>query len=105
MFINVFERVQFVHELKENSDIAGDRLYIFLKENKKDNKVYYEYLGSMLSTLEDESSSFFQAFLPIATHYVVPPDESLSAAALKLKEQLDENDRSLVFEGQEDIAI
>jgi len=101
--IEIFGRIQFVHELKEDIDIAGDRLYIFLKEARKDGKVCYEYMGSMLSTLEDTSASFFQAFLPIATHYTVPPDESLSSEALKLKEELDKNDRSLVFEGKEDV--
>ncbi len=103
MMVEIFGRIQYVHELKEDIAIAGDRLYVFLKENRNDGKVYYEYMGSMLSTLEDESSSFFQAFLPIATHYTVPPDETLSAEASQLKEELDKNDRSLVFEGKEEM--
>lgn len=103
MLIEIFGRIQYVHELKEDIDIEGDRLYVFLKENPKDGKVYYEYMGSMLSTLEDKSSDFFQAFLPIATHYTVPPDETLPAEALKLKEELDKNDKSLVFEGKEEV--
>lgn len=103
MMIEIFGRLQFVHELREDIDIAGDRLYVFLKENRRNGKVYYEYMGSMLSTLEDETTSFLQAFLPIATHYTVPPDETLSTEALKIKDELDSNDRSLVFEGKEDV--
>jgi hypothetical protein len=95
--------MQYVHELKEDIDIVGDRLYVFLKENFKDGKVYYEYQGSMLSTLEDKSTEFMKAFLPIATHYAVPSGETLSAEPLKLKEELDKNDRSLVFEGKEEV--
>lgn len=101
--IEIFGRIQHVHELKEDIDIVGDRLYVLLKENVKDGKVYYEYQGSMLSTLKDKSTEFMKAFLPIATHYAVPPDETLSAEALKLKEELDKNDRSLVFEGKEEV--
>lgn len=103
MTIEIFGRIQFVHELNEDIDIAGDRLYVFLKENRKDGKVYYEYQGSMLSTLEDKTADFFRTFLQIATHYTVPPDETLSTEALKLKEELDKNDRSLVFEGKQDV--
>lgn len=103
MMIEMFGRIQYVHELKEDIDIAGDRLYVLLKENRKDGKIYYEYQGSMLSTLEDKSTDFLKSFFPIATHYAVPPDETLSAEALQLKKELDEHDRSLVFEGMEDV--
>src|SRR5947209_2307520 len=103
MLIEIFGRIQYVHKLKEDIDIEGDRLYVFLKENRKDGKVYYEYLGSMMSTLEDKSDNFLQAFLPIATHYALPPDETLSEEALRLKQELDEHDRSLVFEGKEEV--
>ena len=48
-------------------------------------------------------ADFFQAFLPIATHYAVPPDETLPAEKLALKQELDKNDRSLVFEGREEL--
>lgn len=101
--IEIFGRIQHVHELKEDIVIVGNRLYVLLKENVKDEKVYYEYQGSMLSTLEDDSIEFMKAFLPIATYYAMPPDETLSAEALKLKEELDKNDRSLVFEGKEEV--
>lgn len=101
--IEIFGRIQPVYELNENIDILGGRLYVFLKENKKDGKIYYEYLGSMLTNLEDDTPDFMQAFLPIATHYSVPPDETTSGEALQLKAELDKNDRSLVFEGKEDV--
>lgn len=101
--IDIFGRIQYVHELKEDIDIVGDRLYVFLKEIYNDGKVYYEYLGSMISTLEDESSIFFQSFLPVATHYAVPPDETHPADRMQLKQELDSNDRSLVFEGKEEV--
>src|SRR3982750_3056563 len=103
MMVEIFGRIQNVYELKEDIDIVGDRLYVFLKENRKDGKVYYEYQGSMLSTLEDKSNSFFKTFLPIATHYTVPPDQFLPSEDLKLKEELDNNDKSLVFEGKEEV--
>jgi len=103
MMIEIYGRIQYVYELKKNIDIVGDRLYVFLKEKVYDGKVYYEYMGSMLSTLEDESTDFFQPFFAIATHYTVPPDETLSAEAIKLKEELDKNDRSLFFEGKEEV--
>lgn len=103
MMIEIFGRLQYVYELKEDIDILGDRLYVFLKENKKDGKIYYEYQGSMLSTLEDKSNDFFKAFLPIATHYTLPADQSLPAEGLELKEELDDNDRSLVFEGRDEV--
>jgi hypothetical protein len=103
MMVEIFGRLQYVYELKEDIDIQGDRLYIFLKEQKREGKIVYEYLGSMLSNLEDKSADFFQAFLPIATHYTVPPDETVSHEALELKAQLDENDRSLFFEGKEEV--
>ena len=110
MMIEIFGRLQYVHELKEDMDIVGDRLYVLLKENRKDGKVYYEYQGSMLSTLEDKTTDFLKAFFPVATHYSVPPDENTVplneasvAAALKLKEELDKNDRSLIFEGKEEV--
>jgi hypothetical protein len=76
---------------------------VFLRENRRDGKVYYEYMGSMVSTLKDKSADFFKAFLPIATHYAVPPDATIPAETLKLKEELDKNDRSLVFEGKEEV--
>lgn len=101
--IKIFGRIQYVYELNENIDIEGDRLYVFLKENQKDGKVYYEYQGSLLSTLEDKSPDFIKTFLPIATHYAVPPDKSLPGEISQLKEELDKNDRSLTFEGMEGV--
>lgn len=103
MMIEIFGRIQYVHELKEDIDVVGDRLYVLLKENWKDGKVFYEYQGSMLSTLEDRTTDFLKAFFPVASHYAVPPDETPSAEALQLKKELDENDASLVFEGIENI--
>ena len=104
MMIEIFGRLQHVHELKEDIDIVGDRLYVLLKESVRDGKTYYEYQGSMLSNLEDKTTEFLKALLPIATHYAVPPDETLSVEALKLKEELDNNDRSLIFEGKEKLS-
>ena len=101
MMIEIFGRIQDVRELNENIIIEGDRLYVFLKENHRDGKVYYEYQGSMLSTLEDKSTDFIKTFLPIATHYAVPPDEVLPGELPQLKAELDKNDRSLVFVGKE----
>lgn len=102
MMIDIFGRLQYVHELKPDIDIAGDRLYVFLKENRKDGKVYYEYQGSMRSTLEDTSADFLKTFLPAATHYAIPADEALPSDTMQLKEELDKNDRSLMFEGIEE---
>ncbi|MDB5248638.1 MAG: hypothetical protein JWQ40_3032 [Segetibacter sp.] len=101
MMIDIFGRIQYVHELKEDIDIAGRRLYVLLKQKVQDGKIYYEYMGSMLSTLEDNSIDFLRAFLPIATHYALPADETVSDEALQLKEELDKNDRSLIFKGIE----
>ena len=103
MMVEIFGRLQFVQELKEDIDVQGQRLYVFLKEEKRDNKTFYEYLGSMLTNLEDKSPDFYKAFLPIATHYAVPPDETVSPEALELKAQLDQNDRALVFEGKDEV--
>jgi hypothetical protein len=103
MMVEIFGRLQHVHELKEDIDVQGQRLYVFLKEQKHDGKTFYEYLGSMLSNLADRSSDFFKAFLPIATHYTVPPDETVSAEALQLKAELDQNARGLVFEGKDEV--
>lgn len=98
MLIEIFGKIQYVHELNNAIDIEGDRLYVFLKQFSKDGKAYYEYLGSMFSTLEDKTTAFMSAFLGVATHYALPsePGEELE----KLKNQLDENDRGLVFEGK-----
>jgi hypothetical protein len=98
MMIEIFGKVQYVHELSNSIDIAGDRLYVFLKQSTKDGKAYYEYLGSMLSTQEDNSTAFMSAFLDIATHYALPaaPQSEL----LSLKQELDKNDRGLFFEGK-----
>jgi len=103
MMIEIFGRLQYVEELKEDIDIQGQRLYVFLKEKKQDGKTLYEYMGSMMSNLEDKSADFFKAFLPVASHYTVPPDETVSAEALQLKAELDKNDRALVFEGKEQV--
>ena len=96
--IDIFGSVQYVHELNNAIDVVSDRLYVFLKQSTRDGKAYYEYLGSMLSTKEDNSISFMSAFLDIATHYALPalPQSEL----LSLKQKLDNNDRGLVFEGK-----
>ncbi|HSU51169.1 MAG TPA: hypothetical protein VLJ41_11280 [Segetibacter sp.] len=98
MMIDIFGSVQYVHELNNAIDVVSDRLYVFLKQRTRDGKAYYEYLGSMLSTQEDNSISFMSAFLDIATHYALPtfPQSEL----LSLKQKLDNNDRGLVFEGK-----
>ena len=103
MMIEIFGRLQYVHELTDNIPVQGQRLYVFLKEQKQGDKTIYEYLGSMLTNLVDKSPDFYAAFLPIATHYSVPPDETVSAEALELKAELDKNDRGLFFEGKEDV--
>jgi hypothetical protein len=102
MMVDIFGRLQYVHKLKEDIDIEGERLYVFLKEHVKNSKVTYEYMGSMFSTLEDNSADFFRPFLTVATHYCVPPDETLSEEAHQLKEQLDDHDRGLFFDGKEE---
>ena len=104
MMIEIFNRLAHVHELNEDIDILGDRLYVFLKQQYRDGIIYFEYQGSMLSNLNDDNTDFIQAFLAIASHYALPPDETVSGEALKLKEELDKNDRSLVFEGREDLS-
>src|SRR4051794_21511569 len=98
MLVDIFGKVQYVHELNNSIAIEGDRLYVFLKQVAKDGKPYYEYLGSMLSTLEDTTTAFMSAFLDIATHYVLPCEPL--ADLMKLKEELDKNDCRLVFEGK-----
>ena len=98
MMVEIFGKIEYVHELTNSVVIEGDRLYVFLRQNVRDGKPYYEYLGSMLSTLEDKNTSFMSAFLDIATHYALPaaPQSNL----IQLKEQLDNHDRELVFEGK-----
>ena len=98
MMVEIFGNIQYVYELNNAIDIVGDRLYVFLKQNVKDGKAEYEYLGSMLSTMEDRTTAFMSAFLDIATHYALPavPQSEL----LLLKQRLDDNDRGLVFEGK-----
>lgn len=98
MLIDIFGKIEYVHELHNSIAIEGDRLYVFLKQFSKDGKAYYEYLGSMMSTLEDTTTAFMSAFLDIATHYALPsaPLDDL----LNLKKQLDDHDRRLIFEGK-----
>src|SRR5215203_779710 len=98
MLIEIFGKIQYVYELNNSIDIEGDRLYVLLKQFERDGKAYYEYLGSMFSTLEDKSTSFLSAFLDLATHYTLPVGPL--ADLQSLKEQLDKNDRGLVFEGK-----
>ena len=101
--VEIFGRLQHVHELTDNIPVQGQRVYVFLKALPTEGKTMFEYLGSMVTNLEDKSPDFYQAFLPIATHYAVPPDETVAAEGLELKAKLDENDRALVFEGKEDV--
>jgi hypothetical protein len=98
MMIDIFGKIQYVYELNNSIDVARDRLYVFLKQNIKDGKAWYEYLGSMFSTLEDSDISFMSAFLDIATHYAMPaaPKDEL----VELKQKLDSHDRGLQFEGR-----
>ena len=98
MMIEIFGKIQFVYELNNSIDIEGDRLYVFLKQFEKGGKAYYEYLGSMFSTLEDKTTEFMSAFLGVATHYTLLPEPASELA--QLKEELDKNDRGLVFEGK-----
>lgn len=69
MMIEIFGSIQYVYELNNSITVEGDRLYVFLAQFSKDGKAYYEYLGSMLSTLEDTNTSFMSAFPGVATHY------------------------------------
>ncbi len=98
MMVEIFGSIQYVYELNNAVNVVSDRLYVFLKQSTRDGKAYYEYLGSMLSTKEDNSISFMSAFLDIATHYALPslPQTEL----LSLKQELDRNDRGLFFEGK-----
>lgn len=98
MMIEIFGTIQYVYELNNSIDIVADKLYVFLKQTEKDGKAYYEYLGSMLSTKEDTTTSFISAFLGIATHYALPavPESEL----FRLKQELDKNDRGLFFAGK-----
>lgn len=96
--IEIFGKIQYVYELNNSIDIVGGRLYVFLKQNTSEGKAYYEYLGSMFSTLEDTTTAFMSAFLSIATHYALPA--APQAELLQLKQELDANDRGLVFEGK-----
>lgn len=98
MMVEIFGSIQYVYELNNAVNVVSDRLYVFLKQSTRDGKAYYEYLGSMLSTKEDNSISFMSAFLDIATHYALPslPKTEL----LSLKQELDRNDRGLFFEGK-----
>ena len=98
MMIDIFGKIQYVYELNNSIDIAADRLYVFLKQNVRDGKAYYQYLGSLFSTLEDSTTSFMSAFLGVATHYALPV--GLLADLKQLKEELDNNDRGLEFEGK-----
>ena len=98
MMIEIFGKIQYVYELNNSIDIEGDRLYVFLRQYSKEGKAYYEYLGSMFSTLEDTTTSFMSAFLDMATHYALPVGPV--AELRQLKEALDNNDRELVFEGK-----
>ncbi|MCW3109249.1 MAG: hypothetical protein JWQ09_3755 [Segetibacter sp.] len=98
MMIEIFGRIQYVYELNNAIDIKGDQLYVFLRQYSKDGKAYYEYLGSMFSTLEDTTTAFMSAFLDIATHYALPVGPQ--AELMQLKEELDKNDQGLVFEGK-----
>lgn len=98
MMVDIFGKIEYVHELNNSIVIEGDRLYVFLKQNTTDGKASYEYLGSMLSTLEDKSTSFISAFLYIATHYALPSGPS--SDLIQIKHELDKSDRALVFEGK-----
>lgn len=99
MMIDIFGELVNVLPFERDMDIAGARLYVLLKEFSKDGKVLYEYLGSMMSNLEDETPEFMQTFFGVATHYALPPETF--GDMLELKKRLDENDRGLVFEGKE----
>jgi hypothetical protein len=98
MMIEILGKIQYVHELNNSIDIAGDRLYVFLKQQVRDGKPYYEFLGSLMSTLEDRSTAFMSAFLDIATHYVLVA--APQSEMLKLQQELDKHDRDLLFEGK-----
>jgi hypothetical protein len=98
MLIEIFGKIQYVYELNNSIGIEGDRLYVFLKQFERDGKAYYEYLGSMFSTLEDRSTAFISAFLDLATHYTLPVGPLTELRSLK--DELDKNDRGLVFEGK-----
>ena len=98
MMIEIFGKIQYVYELNNSVDIVGGRLYVFLKQNTRNGTAFYEYLGSMFSTLQDTTTAFMSAFLGVATHYALPsgPQSEL----MELKQALDKNDRGLEFEGK-----
>jgi hypothetical protein len=98
MMVEILGKIQYVYELNNSIDIVGGRLYVFLKQNIREGKAYYEYLGSMFSTLQDNTTAFMSAFLDIATHYALPA--APQAQLMELKQELDKNDRGLEFEGK-----
>lgn len=101
MMIDIFGDLVYVLPLEENMTIAGGRLYVLLKESQKEGKFVYEYLGSMMANMEDNTPEFMQSFFSIATHYALPPERF--GDMLQLKAQLDNNDRGLFFEGKKDV--
>lgn len=98
MMVEILGKIQYVYELNNSIDIVGGRLYVFLRQNIREGKAYYEYLGSMFSTLQDNTTAFMSAFLDIATHYALPA--ASQAQLMELKQELDKNDRGLEFEGK-----
>lgn len=98
MMVEILGKIQYVYELNNSIDIVGGRLYVFLKQHVREGKAYYEYLGSMFSTLEDNTTAFMSAFLTISTHYALPA--APQAELVELKQALDKNDRGLEFEGK-----
>jgi|SRR4051812_43579018 hypothetical protein len=98
MFVDIFGNVYHIYELNNSIAIQGDALYIFTKQVERNGKAWYEYLGSLFSTLEDRNTTFMSAFLDIATHYVSVT--GLQPELHELKNKLDRNDRELYFEGK-----
>ena len=70
MLTDIFGNIYHIYELNNSITVQGDVLYIFMKQVERNGKAWYEYLGSLLSTLEDRDTTFMSAFLGIATHYV-----------------------------------